>query len=209
MRNSLWAALAVAAVLLGLSSSALAEPASLRGSLQARARENAAADKHGLERYANFAAMREAQLRGDIRQVVGNDVVAIADELGEHDQARAGFYAYARPWVLLFLTDLSGDAYRPAGAKLQVTSLVRTVEYQRALRGASPNAARGKSRARLSSHLTGSTVDISTKDMSPSVKNWLRAKLLDLERRGLVQATEEKRGSMCFHVMVFPEYRKK
>ena len=67
----------------------------------------------------------------------------------------------------------------------------------------------GRAWWKQSSHLTGSTVDISYKDISPESKAWLERKLRQMERQGLVEATEEHGSQACFHVMVFPSKTRK
>lgn len=178
----------------------------LAGSPAALATENRVADEHSLPRYADAAELRAAVAAGKLVRVADAPAYYLDETLGEADAPNAALYAHARPWVKTFLDDLAADPARPKGLRMKVTSLVRTVEYQQRLRKKYATATSATKPGRRSSHLTGSTVDISTKDMSDEGKAWLRHKLAGLERRGLVQATEEKWGSMCFHVMVFPEY---
>lgn len=181
----------------------------LSGSPSALAEENRIADEFGLARFKDLDEIRAHVKDGRLVPIKNDGPVSVDAQLGELDPDNAALYAHARPWVKEFLRDLATDAAMPSGAKLRVTSLSRTEAYQKKLRRRTAVAASGTTPQRRSSHLTGSTVDISTKDMPPAVQAWLRKKLADMERRGLVQATEEKWGALCFHVMVRPDYAAK
>jgi hypothetical protein len=185
------------------------DAAVLLGSPAALAEENRIADEFGLARFKDLAELRAHVADGRLVPIADDGPVTVDGQLGEHDPDNAKLYAHARPWVKQFLRDLAADSAMPAGAKFRVTSLSRTEEYQKKLRRKSAVAASGATPAKRSSHLTGSTVDISTKDMPPAVQAWLRKRLADMERRGLLQATEEKWGALCFHIMVRPDYAAK
>ncbi len=178
----------------------------LAGSPAALATENRVADEHDLTRLRDAVELRRFIGVGLLMKIVDTDGYFIDATLGEIDSANAALYAYARPWVKTFLDDFAIDPARPKGFRYKITSLVRTVEYQEKLRKRYPAATSATVPGRRSSHLTGSTVDISTKEMPDAEKARLRKKLAALERRGLIQATEEQWTSLCFHVMVFPEY---
>lgn len=186
-----------------------ADSSVLAGSPAALAEENRIADEFGLARFRDLGEIRAHIQDGRLVPIKDDGPVTVDAQLGELDPDNATVYAHARPWVKQFLADLAADPAMPAGAKLRVTSLSRTEEYQKKLRKRTAVAASGVTPAKRSSHLTGSTVDISTKDMPPAVQAWLRKKLADMERRGLVQATEEKWGALCFHTMVRPDYAAK
>ena len=178
----------------------------LAGSPAALATENRVADERDLTRLRDASQLRRFIAAGLLIKITSAPWYFIDETLGEADAGNIALYSYARPWVKTFLDDLAADPSRPTGLKMKITSLVRTVVYQEQLRKKYPAATSATEPGRRSSHLTGSTVDISTKDMSEEGKAWLRKKLAALERRGLMQATEEKSTSLCFHVMVFPEY---
>ncbi len=183
-------------------------PVQLRGSPTSLAYENQVADKWHLQRYKNADELRAAESAGQLVPIRSHGSVTVAEDIGDLDTANAEAYRYARPWVAWFLDDLAADPSFPKGATFKVTSLVRSEVYQRRLLKTSLTAASGSTPSRRSSHLTGSTVDITTKEMPEPLKAWMRKALLNLERAGLVQATEEQYGSLCFHVMVFPNYQK-
>jgi len=180
---------------------------SLRGSKAALALENAVADRFKLERFADVTALRAAIASRKLIPLAATDAYAVDETLGELDSGNRSLYSHCRPWVKTFLDAVLGEAHRRFGGKLLVTSLVRTVAYQAAIKRAYPKAAAaGDSPARRSSHLTGSTVDITLKEMPYDTRLWLRRKLIALEKAGAVQATEER---ACFHIMVFPDFAEK
>ena len=99
-------------------------------------------------------------------------------------------YPFVRPATLTFVRRL-GHQYREAcGEPLVVTSAVRPATRQ------PPNA------TARSVHPTGMAVDL-RRPQDDRCLRWLRATLVDLERRGLVEATEERMPAH-FHVAVFP-----
>lgn len=180
----------------------------LRGSPDAMATENRTADRFGLQRFKNLNELLPLEQNGALLPVVSHGRIVLSEDIGEDDKPNAHAYTYARPWVGWFLDDLVNDPTFPKDSVLNVTSLVRTDEYQARLRKHSVTAARGTDPLRRSSHLTGSTFDVTTKPMPENLREWMRRALIDLEKRGLVQATEERYGALCFHVMVFPSYQK-
>lgn len=113
-------------------------------------------------------------------------------------------YRFARPWTLRFIRRLSSQFRARFGHKLRVTSLVRTARYQRRLAIRNPNAAEFEGLSR-SSHLTGATIDISKRFMSPAELQWMRRVLFHLREKGYVYAIEEF-SQPTFHVMVYRKY---
>ncbi len=113
-------------------------------------------------------------------------------------------YRYCRPWTKVFLERLSRQFYRRFGQPLRVTSLVRTVGRQEQLARRNGNAADAVGWLR-SSHLTGATVDISKRSMSPQARQWMRAVLYSLHRQGYLYGVEEFEQPV-FHIMVYRNY---
>ena len=180
----------------------------LRGSRAALAWENAMADRHDLSRILDVDELRRFIAAGLLVPVVSGDAYLIDPTLGEEDPANAALYAHARPSTLCFLDDLLIEGYRLHGDQYLITSLVRTQAYQRTLRRHNPAAARGRTRSERSSHLTGATVDIRTEGLSADGLRWLRDRLVELERLGAIQATEERYNG-CFHIMAYPDYERR
>jgi len=113
-------------------------------------------------------------------------------------------FHYLRPWARLFLNRLGREYHARFGARLRVTALLRTVRYEEYLDRRNANAAPASGGDR-SSHLTGATLDISKRFMSPAEEDWMRRVLFGLRRRSVLYAIEEF-YQPCFHVMVYRNY---
>ncbi len=113
-------------------------------------------------------------------------------------------YRYLRPWSKLFLDRLSSQFHLRFGVPLRVTSLARTVSYQSGLQRRNENAASAYGEKR-STHLTGSSLDISKKDMTEAQLSWMRRVLHSLHEKGCLNAVEEF-YQPAFHVMVYKNY---
>lgn len=179
----------------------------LSGSRGSQAKQNKVANRHDLTRLKDLKQLRHFIKHGLLVAVGDTDAYAIDRSLGEMDPDHAELYAHARPWVKKFLDDVLSEGHRATGTRFTITSLVRTKAYQRKLRRHNRAAASGATWWKQSSHLTGSTVDISYLGLDAEAERWLEKRLRALEKRGLIEATKEY-GQACFHVMVFPEYGK-
>lgn len=113
-------------------------------------------------------------------------------------------YRYARPWTKLFIERLSNQYRDRFGAKLRVTSLIRTVSLQNSLRRRNANAASPYGEKR-STHLTGASIDISKKGMTRAQQSWMRTVLRSLREKGHIFAIEEFQQP-AFHIMVYRQY---
>lgn len=184
-----------------------ARPASLKGSVLSQKRQNRVANKAHLSRLRNIKDIQKLVRKDLLVEVKDTPAYYLGRYLGYLDAPNAAWYRFTRPWTKRFLERVLGAGHRLTGERFKVTSLVRTKIYQRKLVKKGANAISGSGWWRQSSHLTGATIDISYKNMSPKARRWLEKKLLILERKGLVEATKERR-SYCFHVMVFPSYGK-
>lgn len=99
-------------------------------------------------------------------------------------------YPYVRPQVHTFVKRLGAQYLGACGEPLVVTSAVRPATRQPA------------NSTERSVHPTGMAIDL-RKPRKSSCLRWLRNTLLDLEKAGLIEATEE-RSPAHFHVAVFP-----
>lgn len=111
---------------------------------------------------------------------------------------------YLRPWAKTFLTRLGQQFRTRFGRPLRVTSLLRTVSYQRSLARRNGNAA-ASTGPKASAHLTGACLDISKKGMTRSQQQWMRNVLLSLRKREYLYAIEEF-YQPTFHVLVLRQY---
>jgi hypothetical protein len=176
----------------------LAIPAPLRGSHESLVHQNEMAESEGLERILDDADLEDRIAHGSLVPVPVSSALRINTDLPENRR-------YCRPWTAKFLTDLSqAHAERFAASSLEVTSAVRTVEYQRQLRRINGNAAAADGDI-ASPHLTGGTIDIAKAGMTAREIGWLRAWLIPLEQQGKIDVEEEFRQS-CFHISVYKSY---
>lgn len=189
-------------VLILLLVSNLAQAASLRGSKESLDRQAMMAKRLHLPRIKNVQQINQLLIDGRLRELPRQGETFYLDEtIGDFDPMYAHMYRTASPAVIKFLSLLSRDFYnRFDNQRLKVTSLTRTVAYQKRLQRHNRNAV-GASR---SPHLTGAAIDISYKEMTAEERQWMRSRLLRLEREKILEATEE-RFQACFHIMVFRE----
>lgn len=164
-----------------LATPSLLAAQSLRGSMSSINRMYREARAENFSFFETGASVRRAVASGALVRL---DADATDFEL--HDIG----YPYVRPATRTFVRRLS-DQYRDAcGEPLVVTSAVRPATRQPA-----------NSTAR-SVHPTGMAIDLRRPE-DAQCRTWLRDVLLDLEERGLVEATEEH-SPAHFHVAVFP-----
>ena len=163
-----------------LASPAIAGAQSLRGSRESIDRMYRQARSERLSFFETPSIVR--------RQVAAGRLVRL--EPGTRFTLHRVTYPFARPATRTFVQRL-GAQYRDAcGERLVVTSAVRPATRQPA------------NSASRSVHPTGMAVDL-RKPTNPRCLRWLRTVLLDLERAGLIEATEEY-APPHFHVAVFP-----
>jgi hypothetical protein len=152
----------------------------LRGSPESMERQRAVSDRLGLPAARTVAEMEELARRGLLVDVPGAPTYEVASWV----------FPYAIPEVRRFVEDLAREHVSACGEPLVVTSLTRPLDQQ------PPNA------HDLSVHPSGMAADLRIPRDS-SCRAWLEATLLDLERRGVVDATRE-RAPPHYHVAVFP-----
>lgn len=159
--------------------------------------QNERADGDNLSRMRNTAMLRRFVRHGYLARVP-----EISRSYYVHDVPAQ--YRYSRPWTKLFLERLSRQFHAKFGRKLRITSLVRTEARQNRLMRRNPNAAESVGALR-SSHLTGSTIDISKRFMSRAERQWMRDVLFSLREKGFIYAIEEFHQP-TFHIMVYRSY---
>jgi len=172
-------------------------PIPLRGNLESLERQNQRLAAEGLERIENEDDLAARIANHLLVPVPTSSALGINGNLPET-------HRYCRPWTARFLADLA-EAHRAAFHRpLQVSSAVRTVEYQKRLMLVNGNAAPAEGDI-VSPHLTGATVDIAKDGLSRREMSWMRAQLLDLELTGKIDVEEEFLQS-CFHITVYRSY---
>lgn len=152
----------------------------LRGSPASVERQYRVAQEHDFTFLRTSQQVRQFVERGYLVRVPGNENYALA---------RVS-HPYARPEVKLFIERLSAQYRAACGERLVVTSLTRPLNSQ---------PANASSR---SVHPTGMAIDMRV-SQQPACRVWLESTLLSLERRGVLNATRERRPPH-YHVSVFP-----
>ncbi len=187
---------------------AVAEPASLtrihitpmpplRGSMESLVRQNQKTDAEGLERIETTADLDDRISRGLLVPVPTSDALTINGNLPQDRR-------YCRPWTATFLADLSRAHDLRFHRPLEVSSAVRTIDYQKRLMATNGNAAPAEGDV-VSPHVTGATIDIAKKGLSTREIYWMRSHLLALQDSGKIDVEEEFQQA-CFHITVYKDY---
>ena len=133
----------------------------------------------GLDFYETTSEVRRAVVRGELVLLPGN----------AHYRVSNIRLPYVRRETKAFVTDLALDYHRACGTPMVITSATRPM---------SRKLANGSS---LSVHPTGMAIDL--RKPTGHCLTWLRRTLLTAERRGVIEATEERQPPH-FHVAVLP-----
>jgi hypothetical protein len=171
--------------------------APLRGSLESLMRQNEKTDADNLERIENDADLHERIAQGLLVPVPVSGGLTINSNLPADRR-------YCRPWTATFLADLARDHQAQFHHSFEVSSAVRTVEYQRQLMRVNGNAAPAEGDI-ASPHLTGATIDIAKSGLSRNEIFWMRDRLNALQNQGKIDVEEEFRQA-CFHITVYKSY---
>ena len=167
----------------------------LKGSAAKLAGDNRRADQAHLPRLTELMLKMKKQSRELIR-IPQSRALRIDRRLPET-------YRYCRPETVTFLLNFSSAHRSKFHKPLTATSCVRSTERQEALKRSNANAARGERHDRLSLHLTGAAVDVTKVGMSREEVRWTRTFLLQEQKRGRIDVTEEQYQG-CFHIVVIP-----
>jgi hypothetical protein len=183
------------AVSIQLSRAAMPPP--LVGSLESLVRQNDKTEADGLERIEDEDDLADRIARKMLVPVPASAALIVNENLPES-------HRYCRPWTARFLSDLArvhgAEFHRP----LEVSSAVRTVEYQKQLMETNGNAAPADGDI-ASPHLTGATIDLAKHGMSREEIGWMRSWLLPLQQAGKIDVEEEFQQA-CFHITVYKSY---
>ena len=170
--------------------------------MESRKIENIEADKEKLIRIENENQLEEMKKFGLLVELPKNEYLKIDSRLNAN-------YHWCLPVVKDFLTKLLEDFHKSSQKskhKIQINSAVRTVEYQNELRKRNKNAVEAEG-PYATSHTTGATIDIAKLNLSTKELKWIKKYLLNLEKNGKIEATEEHYQAV-FHIMVFKNYSK-
>lgn len=177
MQSSLVATALIAASLIAVPSPGAAQ--SLRGSHASVSLMYRRAVRGGLDFYETTSDVKRAVLRGELVRLNGN---------AHYRLANIGM-PYVRAETKAFVLDLAANYHRACGAPLVITSATRPISRRLA------------NSSELSVHPTGLAIDL--RKPTGRCRTWLRRTLLAAERRGSIEATEE-RHPPHFHVAVLP-----
>lgn len=172
-------------------------PPALRGSLESLERQNQRLDAEGLERIQDESDLADRIAHKLLVPVPVSDALTVNPELPEA-------HRYCRPWTSHFLADLAQAHFAAFRTPLEVSSAVRTIQYQKHLMRINGNAAPAEGDI-ASPHLTGATIDIAKKGLNRREIAWMRSRLLALEMAGKIDVEEEFRQA-CFHITVYKSY---
>jgi hypothetical protein len=172
-------------------------PAPLRGSLASLERQNDRLDAEGLERIEDEADLSARIADKLLVPLPASIALTVNPDLEEN-------HRYCRPWTAKFLADLARAHEAAFHRSIEVSSAVRTVEYQKRLMETNGNAAPAEGDL-VSPHLTGATIDIAKKGLSRDEIAWMRRRLADLQTAGKIDVEEEFKQS-CFHITVYKSY---
>lgn len=153
----------------------------LRGSPESMVEQNLVAREHDLPFYETSEEILEAARRGELDALRSGPVFEVADFVEP---------PFAHPAAREFVRHVAADYLETCGEKLVVTSGVRPIEDQ------PPNA------HDLSVHPAGIAVDLRV-SQNPLCREWLEARLLELEEQDLINATRERRPPH-YHIAVYP-----
>src|ERR1039458_5528968 len=135
-----------------------AMPPPLRGSYASLERQNEKTENDNLERIEDDDDLADRIARNMLVPVPASVSLIVNGNL-------PGNYRYCRPWTAHFLNDLASVHAAAFHKPLEVSSAVRTVEYQKRLMESNGNAAAAEGDV-VSPHLTGATIDIAKKGLS-------------------------------------------
>jgi LysM repeat protein len=172
--------LAVVGILLFANSAELGAQAALKGSRTTMLRQNSIAQSH------DYTFLRTSS---DVQRFAGMGLLVPVRNTASLKLASVS-YPYARPAVKLFAERLASQYRASCGEKLVITSLTRPLSKQ------------PRNASDLSVHPAGMALDIRMSKRR-ACRKWLEKTLVSLERRGVIDATRERRP-VHYHVAVFP-----
>jgi hypothetical protein len=173
-------------------------PPPLRGSFASLERQNEKSEgEDGLERIQDEDDLQDRIAHNFLVPVPTSADLAINQNLPES-------HRFCRPWTAQFLADLARLHAARFQRPLEVSSAVRTVDYQKQLERTNGNAAAAEGDV-ASPHLTGSAIDIPKSNMTRDEIGWMRTSLLALEQAGKLDV-EEEFLQRCFHITVYKSY---
>lgn len=111
------------------------------------------------------------------------------------------FHPSAKP----ILEELAKAYHQKFGRPLRVTSLTRSMDYQISLNATNPNSFKVRGAGSLPPHTSGCAFDLARKHMTAEEQNFVQEKLVEMEKRGVLDGLREGGANACFHVFIYPD----
>jgi uncharacterized protein YcbK (DUF882 family) len=169
----------------------------VKGSRESLLRQNRMISEEDLERIEDDNQLEALKQANELIPLPDNRQITPSPKLPEERR-------FVRPWTRKFLEDFSDKHFSLFHTQMEVTSAVRTVEFQHHLMRHNHNAA-PESGELASPHLSGATIDIGKRGMSRRQLKWIRQYLFELQKAGVIDAEEEFRQPV-FHITVYRDY---
>jgi hypothetical protein len=169
----------------------------MRGSFESLVRQNHRIEAEGLERILDDDDLNDRIANGLLVPLPASPKLTVSGTLPPERR-------YCRPWTAAFLGDLARAHAAVFHSPLEVSSAVRTVEFQKQLLETNGNAAPAEGDI-VSPHVTGATIDLAKLGLSRQQLGWLRRWLLPLQQAAKLDVEEEFHQS-CFHITVYKSY---
>ena len=173
----------------------MARTTSLRGSPRKAKLQNQWADRANIKPIRSDKELAELKKSGQLVPLPMSAGITIDERL----EPRLRF---CRPETMAFFAAFGKSFYSTFASSFRVTSAVRTIPYQKALRKRNKNAAAAEG-PEASSHLRGTTIDITKVGLTKKQVRWLRKNLGIKAAKGEIIVAEEFKQSV-FHVMAKP-----
>ncbi|HXF43037.1 MAG TPA: DUF5715 family protein [Pyrinomonadaceae bacterium] len=113
------------------------------------------------------------------------------------------FHPRAKPILL----EIANAYFARFGRPLRVTSLTRSMDYQKDLNANNPNSFKVRGEGSLPPHTSGCAFDLARKHMTAEEQNFVMQKLAEMERAGKLDALIEYGANACFHIFIYPDGR--
>jgi Family of unknown function (DUF5715) len=123
------------------------------------------------------------------------------DDPAGRRQFKMRLLAFTRPRTRAVIEEIAGVYHRQFGRHLPITSLYRTIEYQKQLREGNPNA----TAVAVPPHTTGLAFDVYDRYMTAEEQRFLMGVVAGMKAAGRLEALRENRDHI--HIFAFPNDR--
>ena len=166
-------------------------------------------------KYTDLTDLKDAKEKGELVRVFNKPRkfnfslrVDGRGRIAEKDRVNQDLYLQLQPSAIGAILYIAYETHRLFDAckpnedfePLEITSLVRTKEYQKLLSNGNVNA-----RTNFPTHLSGKVFDISYRRLSEEERECLWLVLNDMEWASLLDVTEESKASMTYHIGINPQ----